>query len=224
MIAMNKDLIDFANDHLVREVSKGSTILYQGEVPRNANILIEGIVRVYSISRSGDEQVVAFHVKGEPFPSSWIFGTTSSSLFFYEAMTKCKIAYIPKDILRQFIYSNTTVISRVLKYFTSSYSSLLLRINAMQQPRARDKLMYTLYYLAIRYGITNGETVKLPITLTHQTLGSLVGLTRETTAMEMSKLKKEKIISYKNQTYIVNIKKLLEILGEENFIDINNSN
>jgi CRP-like cAMP-binding protein len=217
---MNKDLISFANKHLVRDVTKGSTVLYQGEVPRTANILIEGVVRVYSISRSGDEQVVAFHVAGEPFPSSWIFGTTTSSLFFYEAMTACKIAYVQKEPLLEFLYTNTTVLSNVLKYFTSSYSTLLMRINAMQQPRARDKLMYTLYYLAIRYGKNNGSFVHLPLTLTHQTLGSLVGLTRETTAMEMSKLKKENIITYKNQSYDINTKKLLEIIGEENFIDL----
>lgn len=217
---MNEKLVAFANTHLTREISQGSTVLYQGEVPRFANILVDGIVRVYSISKLGEEQIVTFHMRGDPFPASWIFNKSASSLFFYEAMTPCKIAYISKSELIDFIHSHKAVLSEVLHYFSSSYAASLIRINAMQQPRARDKLLHTLYYLAVRHGQGQNGNLRVPITLTHQTLASLVGLTRETTAIEMSKLKKQGIISYKKQQYDIQTNKLLELLGEESFHDI----
>jgi hypothetical protein len=45
----------------------------------------------------------------------------------------------------------------------------------------------------------------------------MVGLTRETTALELSKLKKKGIISYNTQHYTIDTEKLLSLLGAEEF-------
>jgi CRP-like cAMP-binding protein len=107
----------------------------------------------------------------------------------------------------------------MLDYFTTSYSASLIRINGLEQSKARNKLIYTLYFLCQRYGKSTEDSlrVEIPIELTHQNIASLVGLTRETTAMEMSKLKKEGVISYKKQRYTTNIDQLLSIMGEDSF-------
>ncbi|MCW1908439.1 MAG: Crp/Fnr family transcriptional regulator [Candidatus Saccharibacteria bacterium] len=212
-------LIDSA---VKRRFSAGSTMLYQGEVPRSAIILISGVVRVYSISEAGDEQVVIFHANGEFFPTSWIFEKTVGALFFYEAFTDCEVALVPRAELLSFIYSDPETTRFVLNYFASNYTASLIRVNALEQPKARDKLVYTLYYLCQRYSKNNDgrNFVTIPMSLTHQTLASLVGLTRETTAVEMSRLKKQKVISYKQQRYQINLEKLLEIIGEDSFKDI----
>jgi len=59
--------------------------------------------------------------------------------------------------------------------------------------------------------------VKIPLTLTHQNFASLVGLTRETIAIEMNKLKREGVIDYKQREYSVNTEKLFDLLGEDSF-------
>lgn len=200
-----------------RKYSAGSTILYQGEAPRYACILTKGIVRVYSISNLGEEQIVTFHVAGEFFPSSWIFEKSPSTLFFYEAVTPSDISFIDRKELIEFMTANSIRNSALLDYFATNYSASLIRVNALEQPKAREKLVYTLFYLCERYGITSGVTTKIPLQLTHQNFASLVGLTRETTAIEMNKLKREKVITYKQQHYIVNTEKLSDILGEDSF-------
>ncbi|HEX5797392.1 MAG TPA: Crp/Fnr family transcriptional regulator [Candidatus Saccharimonadales bacterium] len=207
-----------------RKYSPGSTIFYQGEVPRSACIITKGIIRVYSISPQGDEQIVTYHEAGEFVPSSWIFGKTAGSLFFYETVDKCEVAFVPRDKFLDFFREKPERQYALLDYFTTAYTASLVRISALEQAKAREKLLYTLYYLCQRHGVKSKSslTVRIKLSLTHQALASLIGLTRETTATEMNKLKNEKILRYKNQQYFINRTRLLELMGEESFKDIGN--
>lgn len=213
-----KPLIDKS---VKRTLAAGSTIFYQGEVPRSAGLLLSGVVKVFSISAQGDEQIVTYHMPGELFPASFIFNKATSSLFFYESLDKTEICFIPKDDLLQFIKESKPAKDLVFDYFTTSYSASLLHVNALEQPKARDKLLYILYYLSQRYGSPKTGKVKIPFAMTHQNLASIVGLTRETTATEMNRLKKEKVLSYAHQKYIIDIDKLLELIGEDSFKKLN---
>ncbi|MBW3568613.1 Crp/Fnr family transcriptional regulator [Candidatus Parcubacteria bacterium] len=205
-----------------RKYYAGSTIYYQGEVPRSACILVGGIVRVYSISAQGDEQIVVYHVPGEILPSSYIFGKATSALFFYEALTTCDVCFVPKKDFLEYMQAKPERVNALLDYFTTNYSASLIHVNALEQPKARDKLLYILYYLCQRYAKQNSEKAQIPFALTHQNLASLVGLTRETTATEMNKLKKEGLLTYNSQKYVINMEKLLNLIGEDSFrkIDI----
>jgi len=202
---------------LTRRFSAGSTILYQGEAPRSACVLVKGIVRVFSISSQGDEQIVTFHIAGEFFPSSWIFDKAPGTLFFYEAVTDCEVAFCSRTELVEFMTATPERNKALLDYFTTNYAAWMIRVNALEQPKARDKLTYTLYYLCQRYSQEPGKMVKIPLTLTHQNFASLVGLTRETIAIEMNKLKREGVIDYKQREYSVNTEKLFDLLGEDSF-------
>ncbi len=217
---MIEDLKPIIKGAVKRNYSAGATVLYQGEVPRSACVITKGIVRVYGISSQGDEQIVTYHVSGELFPTSWIFNKTSGSQFFYDTVTDSEIVFIPREELTGFIKTAPALQEKILDYMVSNYTASLVRISALEQPKAREKLLYTIYYLCQRYGRPSGSLVKISLSLTHQNLASLVGLTRETTATEMNKLKKQKIIEYDNQTYKVRLEKLLELIGEESFRDI----
>ena len=227
---MISHLQQLAKKYPTRDYSSGSVVLYQGEVPRTAFILLEGVVRGYTISSRGEEQIVTFHVAGEFFPLSWCFGKASSTIVFYEAITDCKIALCPRKELANFMLNDDKRMRSLIDYLITNYSSLILRVHALEQSKARDKLVNTLYFLSQRYankskdGTSSNKKVEIPVNLTHQSLASLVGLTRETTAVEMNKLKNEKVINYNQQRYMVDVARLLELTGEESFRNIMISN
>jgi CRP-like cAMP-binding protein len=202
-----------------RKYSAGSIVLYQGEVPRQAIILVKGVLKASTISSSGDEQIISFHGPGDVMPMSWIFGKTPSTLYFYEASTDCEVVLVPREkLIEQLMHPKN--IKTLVDRLVTDHAASSIRISALEQPKARDKLTYTLYYLCQRYGQPKRGRIHINLSLTHQNLGALVGLTRETTATEMSKLKKEGVLSYRNQNYHVDIEKLLNIVGEDSFRDI----
>lgn len=218
---MLQHLDPLIEDSLVRNFAAGSTVLYQGEVPRHACILVRGVVKVMGISAQGDEQIVTYHVAGEFFPSTWIFNKTPGCLFFYETVKDSTIAFVPRHELVEFMLNDPARTQAMLDYFTTNYSASLIHVNALEQPKARDKLLHLLYFLCQRYGVSQFQKINIPFNLTHQNLASLVGLTRETTATEVGKLRKEGILTYDNQHYVVDLEKLLDLIGEDNLRGVN---
>lgn len=204
-----------------RVVPKNSVVFYQGEVPQAAALIKRGVIKVYNLSPDGDEQLATFNVAGEFFPSTWLFGQTTSTVYFYETFTDCEICFIPRQDLQAIIKENAVNLQFFMDAYVKNYTGMLLRVTALQQAKASAKIAYTLFYLSQRYGRAISQNVsKINLQLTHQQFASLVGLTRETTATEMKKLEKQGIVRYDNQVYKINTRKLLECMGDESFTDI----
>lgn len=206
---------------LVRNYSAGSTILYQGEVPRSAFIIRSGVVKSFNISTDGTEQIVNFHVPGEVVPLGWLFGKATASIYFFETMTDTTLLLLPRDQLIDQIGRDPALTQHMLEHAVSSYTAAMLHICALEQTKAPQKILYTLYYLSRKFGTVNrNKTTDIVLELTHQDIASLVGLTRETTATELSKLKKQGVLDYKNKKYRVDTAALIESMGEDSFLAV----
>jgi CRP/FNR family transcriptional regulator len=204
-----------------RSFKKRSILLYQGEAPRTAYVLKSGIIKTYTINTAGEEQIVAFLIKGDMLPVPWIFNKSTTTLYYYEALTDCEVLALPRDELYAVLVGNPELLAATLDYFVTNYTGLLMRVTALEQSRAREKIMFTLYYLLFRYGRpTKGGNYAIELSLTHSTIAGLVGLTRETTTTELSRLKRQKVLDYRIHDYIVNKEKLERLLGEDSFQDV----
>lgn len=205
-----------------RRVKAGQVVFYQGESPESAAILKNGIVKVYNITSLGEEQLINFQLPSEVFPTPWVFGKTPIVMYFYEALTDCEIYLFDRKEFLKYVYSDKKTLSVFLDYYINNYIASVMRITALEQPKAREKITYTMYHLVQRYGKETAKNkVQIRIQLTHQHIASLVGLTRETTAVELNKLKRAHVVSYVKQRYIVNVPRLLEAMGEDYFKDLN---
>jgi CRP/FNR family transcriptional regulator, anaerobic regulatory protein len=203
---------------LVRHIKKRTVLLYQGEVPRSAYIVKKGIIKVYSINSSGNEQIVSFYVTGDIFPISWIFGKATTTLYYYETLTDCELLAVDKITMHNAVYGKTRLLIKVFDYITTNYTSALLRITSLEQSRASEKIMFTLYYLLFRFGKEVKPGIySVRLELTHVVIADLVGLTRETTAIELNKLKKLGIVKYDSKEYVINRTKLEHLMGEDSF-------
>ena len=198
----------------------GEMILNQGELPRVAYVVKSGLIKMYSISSGGEERIVDFNVSGEILASSWVFGNASSTLYYYQALEDCELYEITRADLLQYLRTSAAA-TKMTERINGQYTASLLRITALEQARARDKILFTFYYLLQRFGkeiVPGWYTIQ--ISLTHQMIADLVGLTRETTAVELSSIKKTKVLSYKRQKYLVHKNRLLKAIGEDTFANV----
>jgi CRP/FNR family transcriptional regulator len=206
---------------LTRFVKKGSILLYQGEIPRTAFIIRRGLVRVYTITTSGEERTIALHGKGDIFPLPWIFGEVTNTLFYYEAMADSEVVTAPKNYILEAVANNPELTATILKFSINEYTALLLRITALEQSRAAEKIGLTLYYLIFRHSIEKAPGMyTIDIKMTQSMIASLVGLTRESTAVNLKLLKKKDIIQYSKFTYVIDKVKLERFVGEDTFKDL----
>ncbi|HET8883866.1 MAG TPA: Crp/Fnr family transcriptional regulator [Candidatus Saccharimonadales bacterium] len=206
---------------LTRFIKKGSILLYQGEIPRTAFIVRRGLVRVYTITTSGEERTIALHGKGDIFPLPWIFGEVTNTLFYYEAMSDAEVVTAPKANVLDVVMNDPALTAAILKFSINEYTALLLRITALEQSRAAEKIGLTLYYLIFRHSIEKTPGLfTIDIKMTQSMIASLVGLTRESTAVNLKLLKKKGVIHYSKFTYVVDKAKLERFVGEDTFTDL----
>lgn len=208
----------FSSKYPKRTFRKGEIIIFQGEAPRCTFIIASGVVKAYNLSIHGDEKPVGFYTECDSFPGTWIYDKVPSAIYYYEAFTpECSVRLVPKEEYVAFIKSEPEIILAELDRYVTNQLSLSMQLNALQHSRANEKLMYTLHYLSITHGKLIGDKNReITLHLTHQDFANLTGLTRETAATELNKLKHLGVIKYgKNQPYIVNFSKLQSILNDQ---------
>ncbi len=205
----------------VRHFKEKTPIIYQGEVPRCGFYLKKGIVKVYNLHANGNEQIIRFYGPGDFFPLPWLYGKVATEFYYYEAIEDCEVISVTKQDIETIIKPDLALNQYVLESMLSDQIALNLRIISLEQPRASEKLEYTLYYLMFRYGKNIGdETYMINMKLTHITLANLVGLTRETITMELKKLKQKGILTDNKKIYKINRHKLEKAIGEDNFSEL----
>jgi CRP-like cAMP-binding protein len=201
--------------HTLRTFKKGSIIIYQGEVSKDVYAIDEGIVKAYSINNQGDERIISFYSNGEIFPAPWSLSASATAPYYYETISDTTLHVIPQVDFKRSAKKSTDFMTEVADYYVASMNDAMMRINGLEQAKANEKLVFTLLYLVQRHGkLLGGELYRINLSLTQQMIASMLGLTRETTANELLKLKREKVLSYRSQRYIVDRAKLLHSIGE----------
>lgn len=201
-----------------RRFSTGEIILHQGEVPDAAYVVSNGIVKAYNISSQGDEKPINFERKGDILASAWVFAKTDNNLFFYEAHTDCVVHLVPRDELINAIHGDNEILIYLMDRFVAANAAKSLRLHALEYSKAVDKVLHMMFYLCQAYGVEQHDgSYIIDLPLTQQNLANLLGLTRETTGMELLKLKKKGLISLSRHRYRVQKSKLLDLIGDEEF-------
>jgi CRP-like cAMP-binding protein len=213
------EIAHLLENYPLRTFKKGQTLLFQGEVPRYAYVVKHGTVKTYNISPLGEEQIISLTSKYDILPEAWLLGDAAVAYYFYEAFTDCEVYMVPRQELVQKVAEVPAFSQHVLQRFMRLYVGASVHINALEQPRSRDKLVHLLHYLTMRFGSEKPKgKVQIDMRLTHQTLANMIGATRETIATELSRLRKEKVIDYRQQMYIIDKPKLLQLRNEDELI------
>ncbi len=211
-----KTFQDFLEQYHVKTFAKGELILVQGEVPPCAYVIKKGVIKTYNLTARGEEKPITYDVATESFPIGWIFSKTEESLFFYDAYTDVELYCVPRADYCEFLKLNVDVLYDAHKFWINRLLDMQTRVNALEQSKASSKVVNTLHYLCLRYGRDiKKDVVRIDLPLTQQELANFMGLTRETTGIELKKLQRSGVLSYKRQNYIVKTDKLNDLLDED---------
>ena len=201
---------------VTRRYPKKRTIIFQGETPRSVYILKSGIVKVYGITSEGDQRTVTLLSAGDIFPTSWVFSKTETSIYYYEAASDCLVLAVTKEDYMEALNTNAELKEQTFQTYMSHYIASTMHVYALEHSHARDKLIYILQYLTTRFGEKEEDgKIRIALRLSHQDIAEMVGITRETAAVELHKLKRKGYISYQRFTYWVDVTKLQKLKGDE---------
>lgn len=206
----------FLSSHPLHSLNKGEVILHQNEQPNYAYVVRSGVIKTYNLTVAGEEKTIDLVLKDEIFPLGWVFSGLKQTEYFYEALTACQIYVIPPHEFVLFLNNTNSALFNIFRQLVKHSNDYQMHINALEQSKASQKVLFTLYFLAHRFGKGIGlDTVEIQIPFTQQDMANFMGLARETTAIELKKLERRGVIAYRHRCYVVKVEKLHLLLGED---------
>ena len=195
---------------------KNETILRARETPRGVYIIEEGIVKMYSLSKEGNEHVLDFFGPGDILPIIWPFRHTVRSMY-YEAITKAALTMIPRETFREVIAKSPDVMSAVFGSLVDRHHRYIVRIDNLIYSDALERSAYLILSLADRFGVKSAKGITIDAQITHENLGRALSMTRETFGRTLSRLQRRGMIGHDAQRHIVitDLTGLSRIIGRE---------
>jgi PAS domain S-box-containing protein len=173
--------------------SKGEFISLE---PQKILLVCQGIVKLSTMSESGDEILVG--LAGPSMP----FGSTMTSLSIYQATVLTQDVQLVSISLGE-IAASPRLTQALLPQISDRVrqTESLLAIAGKRQ--VKDRLYYLLLWLKQEFGQRVAQGTRLSVRLTHQDLADACCTTRVTVTRELSKLHKQGKITFDSQHHIV---------------------
>lgn len=206
----------FLTCYPIKRYEKGECIIRQDEEPKNAFLVKKGAIKSYNITSKGEEKLIQLNTRHDIFPLGWVFDKIRRSQYYYEAVKESEIYRIPRDELVTFLKNNTETMYQLLRDTVNESLHDQLRLNALEQSKAVEKICSTLHYLALRFGRDiQRDTVEITMPLTQQDVANFTGLTRETVSTEFKRLAAQDVLIYNSTSYTVRTDRLNELIDDD---------
>lgn len=191
-------LKEFFAQYPVVEFKAGETIYRPDEIITFIYYLEAGYVSQQVVSENGEDFILNIYRPGSYLPISLILQGIPNDCS-YETLTKLVVRKAPaKDVLK-FMEKNPAVMQELLIRLASGLNTMASKTEALVFGTASRKIAATLYFAARRFGKKTAQGTIIDFPLTHKRIAAMTGITRETASIEMAKLKKDGVLTYKGK-------------------------
>lgn len=200
------DIVNYVKNCPIKHLSKGEFILSEGDVSDTLYALRSGFIKVTSLDDEGNERMLWIAGRYDIVPTERLFSRHSPLQFFYTALADSDVYEINKADFLTKAKADVTLMGEIAASMSSHYDDLLSRINSIGQTSVHEKLFATLQYVAKRFSAEQAvDLYQLGLRLTHKDLAEMIGSTRETTSLELQKLRQSGQIDYGRDHFIVHV-------------------
>jgi len=173
--------------------SKGEFIIRPGESPPGVFYVEQGLVKVYDITKYGEENLLIIRKHGEFLGFTW--GVTGQDRhIIYQAIAPTTVWVIPRDKFVGFLHDNPTAALPVIDAITDMYRLHSERIMTLEYRSVRERLVSFLLTTAGRLGEKTEHGTRITAPLKHQDIASSISATRETTTRALADLERKGLI------------------------------
>lgn len=207
---LSTKLDEFFQESQLHFYKKRILILHPNDSPSSVFYIKSGYVRVYRISEEGEELTLTILKPKDFFPLTYGMNNVANP-YYLEAITPLELWRAPQEQFLEFVKANTDVLYDLTTRILVRFDGVLSRMEHLVFSSAYTRVARTLLICAKRFGVVQGDDVVVQVPLTHKDIATLVGITRETTSIEMKKLEKQGFLGRLGRLHVVkNIKRFEE--------------
>lgn len=194
---------------------KDQIIIHADDIPSGIFFVKSGVLKKTAILENGREITLRVYRPGSLFPLIWAF--TDIDNYFYKTVTPVELQKLPRDAFVTFIRTHPDVLFVLMQQILLGEHELFTSIIHELSGDSYHRVVASLVLHTKRIGKEIPKKSVLKLSLTHQEIADITGLTRETVSLAILKLKKKKIIGSYN--HIIVIKNFDALQKESTFDD-----
>jgi len=185
-----------------RHFGRGETLFSEGDQCHGLFVVATGRIRIFKLSPSGREQVLAVEGPGSSFAELPVFdgGVYPASA---SALEDAEVLFIARKDFQNYCREHPEVALKVLAVVGSRLRRLVGIIEDLSFTTVRQRLISLLLRLAQGSGTTTKQGVRVELTTTHQDLAAELGTVRELVSRNLSRLQAEGLLEVDGRTIIV---------------------
>jgi CRP/FNR family transcriptional regulator, anaerobic regulatory protein len=199
---------------LVRRISKGHSIIDQGEDREKVYILLSGWAFRYQTLSDGKRQILDFIFDGMLIG----FGSSNTNSYGVETITNCQIASMSQMQFRQLLIKCPSLAIKVAERISDSEMRAHEHLTSLGRRGARERIAGLIVELISRT-MLNGVSIlgkKLELPITQIMIGDALGLSNEHVCRVFGKLAHDGIIAFnRHMLEVVDQAGLLKAAGME---------
>jgi CRP/FNR family transcriptional regulator len=173
---------------------KGDFIIRPGETPPGIFFIESGLVKIYDITKYGEENLLIIRKSEEFLAITWTF-TGIDRHIIYAALTPTVTWQIPSKTFMEFLQKHPEASLPVLEKVVNMYRLHSERILNLEYRSVRERLISFLLTTAARFGTKAKDGILIGVPLRHQDIASSINSSRETTSREMAYLEHKGLVS-----------------------------
>jgi len=198
------DIVTFVKSFPIKSFTKNEVLLSINQATDTILILREGTVKVSSVDESGSERLLWIAGRYDVIPTESLFRPVTTAQYFYTAFSDGSAYAVSKKEFLEAASREPEIMFQVARGLSEHHDDLLGRLNSLEQPNLRSKILYMLQSLCIKFsGADIVQLHEVGLNLTHQDIADMVHATREATSIILKQLQEEELIDYTRQSFTV---------------------
>lgn len=185
-----------------RHFGRGETLFSEGDQCHGLFVVATGRIRIFKLSPSGREQVLAVEGPGSSFAELPVFdgGVYPASA---SAMENAEVLFILRKDFHNYCREHPEVSLKVLAVVGSRLRRLVGIIEDLSFTTVRQRLISLLLRLAQAGSTDTKQGIRVELTASHQDLAAELGTVRELVSRNLSRLQAEGFVEVNGRTIIV---------------------
>ena len=193
----------FFNKYPTVKKIKGEILFKPGDKIGDFLLAKSGYVKIYELNKKG-EQLVLPVFKPLLLLAMLCLFTKKKNNYYVEAVTNVEYWKVSEAEFLKYLEKDKELKSKLAKYVLMSFSDLMCNYKSLVFGDAKVKITTLLKSLVDAFGRKTKNGLELKFNISHKTLASMTGLSRETVTIQLLKLQKQKVIIYKGRKMIIN--------------------
>ena len=203
-------IAEIARGGWVVDIKRGSRLLARGDQLDGLYVVLDGRLKLYMLSCSGDERVLRVLQHGDSFGEAIMFNALPSPVFV-DAIAVTRLAYFPREVITEALISNPAFTTTMLHSMSALMRNL---IQDLETCCLQNAMQRTVSYLLREAGSATPPHLGLTLPAPKAVVASMLNLSPETFSRELHRLQDQGLIDIDRRTIYLRDESALQRLAE----------